>query len=141
MVAPVMWRILVKLLTRLQRARDYSNRMRLTMAHVRWAVIIAAWALLAFVAMRAADGLIGPFTPGVVSAIFCAVGILLLRRYGPAGPVDPRRRRIWLLSSVAAGGALSVLGLIAAMWMAQMHSVPAAACPGQSFENTCANAR
>lgn len=115
-----MWRILMKLLTRLSPVRDYSNRMRLTMAHVRWAAIIAGSALLTFVAMRAADGLVGhrsPFTPGVVSVIFCAVGILLLRRYGPSGPVDPHHRRTWLLPSVAASGALAALALIAAMWL------------------------
>ena len=126
--------------------RRYSHRMRLTATHMRWTAIITGWGLLAFAAMRAADGLIGhssPFTPGVVSAIFCAVGILLLRRYGPrpTAPVDPRRQRILLMSGVGAAGALAVVGLIAAAWMAEIHSLPTVACPARSLNNACASAR
>ena len=124
----------------------YSGRMRLTATHMRWTAIIAGWGLLVFAAMRAADGLIGhssPFTPGVVSAIFCAVGILLLRRYGPrpTAPVDPRRQRILLVSGVGAAGALAVVGLIAAAWIAETYSMPPVACPAGSLNNACTSAR
>jgi|ERR1700738_479438 hypothetical protein len=112
--------------------------MRLTMTHVRWAAIIAGWGLLAFAAMRAADQLIGhtsPFTPGIVSAIFSAGWIFLCWRYGPRGPVDPRRQRIWLLSGIAAGAALAVVGLIAASILAT-RPAPSASCPALTCINS-----
>jgi hypothetical protein len=94
------------------------------MAHLRAAAAIAAIGLIAFIAMRLADHLIGhdrPFTPGIISAIFIALVIVLLRRYGPRGPVDPRRQRIWILSALAASGVVTVCGLMAGVWIAGMH--------------------
>jgi drug/metabolite transporter (DMT)-like permease len=102
----------------------YPHRMRPTMAQLRAAAAIAAIGLTAFIAMRLADHLIGhdrPFTPGIVSAVFIGLVIFLLRRYGPRGPVDPRRQRIWFLSALAASGVVTACGLIASVWIAGMH--------------------
>jgi hypothetical protein len=109
------------------------------MTHVRWAAIIVGWGLLAFAAMRMADQLIGhtsSYTPAIVSAIFSAVWIFLCRRYGPRGPVDPRRQRIWFLSGIAAAGALAVVGLIAAEWIREAYPEPSAPCPARSWTNS-----
>jgi hypothetical protein len=110
--------------------------MRLTAVHLRWAAILIAWGLLAFAAMLAADRLLGltsPFTPAAVSAVFSAAAILLLRRYGPRGPVEPRRQRFWLLSGLGASGLLMIGGLIVAAWMQPPHAKPGAACFAQSW--------
>lgn len=90
--------------------------MRLTMAHLREAAIVTSAGLVALAAMRVTIELIGydsPFLPGAISAIFIALWIFLIRRYGPRGPVDPRRQRMWFLSGIAAAGGLAISGLIA----------------------------
>jgi hypothetical protein len=71
------------------------------------------------------------FTPAVVSAIFTDSGIALLRRYGPRGPVDPRPRRMRLLTGIAAGGALVAFGLIGSIWITRTHALPDASCPAR----------
>jgi hypothetical protein len=70
-----------------------------------------------------------PFMPGAISLVFMALWILLLRRYGPQGPVDPRRHQVWFLSSLALCGALAALGMIAALWMGAIYAAPSAPCP------------
>jgi hypothetical protein len=93
--------------------------------------MICGVGLVAFTAMWVADWTIGhtsPFMPGLVSAVVMTVWILLLQRYGPRGPVDPRRQRAWLFSGLAAAGALMALGFGAAEWMARTHARPNVAC-------------
>jgi hypothetical protein len=111
--------------------------MRLTVRHLLWAAALAGLGLSAFAAMRVADHLIGhasSSTPGIVSAIFMAVWIFLVRQYGPRGPVDPRRQRIWLLSSLAAAaGAMPVFWLIAAGWIRGPYQEPQ--CPPRLWTN------
>jgi hypothetical protein len=113
--------------------------MRLTIRRLLWAAALAGFGVTAFAAMRLADHLIGRpnlFTPGAVSAIFMTVWIFLVRRYGPRGPVDPRRQRIWFLSGIAAAGALAVVGLIAAEWIREAYPEPSAPCPARSWTNS-----
>jgi hypothetical protein len=98
---------------------------------MRAAAMICGVGLVAFAAMWVADRTIGhttPFMPGLVSAVVMAVWILLVRRYGPRGPVDPRRQRKWLVSGLAAAGALAALGFGAVFWMGQIRAVPSVAC-------------
>src|ERR1700674_5500532 len=113
--------------------------MRLTVAHLREAAIIGGTSLTALAAMSATyliahDRL---FVPGAISLIFGALVIFLIRRYEPRPqrPVDPRHRRIWFLSSLAAGGALAVSGLIAAVWIRGTYPEPGAPCPARSWTN------
>jgi hypothetical protein len=95
--------------------------MRLTRAQLREAAIIAGLGLIAPAAMVVTDLLIGrdsPFMPAIISSIFTAAWIVLASRLGGASqPVDPRRRRIWLLCNVAACAVLAVLGAITAEWI------------------------
>jgi len=101
---------------------EYSSSMRLTVAHLREALMVAGVGLIAFAAIRGADRLLGhgnPFLPGSISLIFVAAWIFLLSRYGrrPNRPLDPRRRRLMFLFSIAASGALAMIGAIVSMWL------------------------
>jgi hypothetical protein len=113
--------------------------MRLTVAHLRIAAIIGGVGLMAFAAMQGMYliGYDSPFMPGVVSLLFTAAWIFLLRRYGPRPqqPIDPRRQRVWFLSSLAAAGALAVIGMAAALWMGA-HAARAVPCPARSGADT-----
>jgi hypothetical protein len=116
--------------------------MRLTMAHLREAAIIGGAGLMAFAVMYLTY-LIGHdqfFMPGAISVIFMALWIFLQRRYEPRPrhPVDPRRRLVWFVSSIAAGGALAVFGLIAALWMGRTQAEPNTPCPARSSTNAVA---
>src|ERR1700716_369104 len=97
--------------------------MRPTVAHLREAAMVGGGGLTAFAVMHVTYllGYDSPFMPGAISLIFVALWILLLKRYGPRPqlPVDPRRQRVWFLSSLAASGALAVFGMIAALWIAR----------------------
>jgi hypothetical protein len=113
--------------------------MRLTGVHLREAAIIGGAGLIAFVAMYVTY-LIGHdsfFMPGAISAIFMAVCIFLLRRYEPRPqrPVDPRRKMIWFLSSMAAAALMAVIGLIATLWIGGTYLEPGAPCPARSSVN------
>ena len=109
--------------------------MRLTVAHLREAAIIGGASLIAFAAMYVTylTGHDGFFMPGAISAIFMALWIFLQRRYEPRPqrPVDPRRKLVWFLSSIAAGGVLAVFGLIAALWIGGTYAQPDAPCPAR----------
>jgi hypothetical protein len=97
-----------------------------------WAVALAGFGVTAFATMRMADDLIGyasPFTPGIISATFMAAWICLVRRYGPRGPVDLRRQRIWFMASLAAAvGIIPAVGLIAG-WMLSTYPKPECSAP------------
>ena len=105
--------------------------MRPTVAHLGEAALVGSVSLTAVTAMWLTyqAGLDSPFMPGTVSLIFTALWIFLLRRYGPRGPVDPRRQQILVLSGLAVCGAVAVLGLVAALWIGATHAAPDAPCP------------
>jgi hypothetical protein len=68
-----------------------------------------------------------PFTPALILAVWSLVWIFLLKRYErrlPIRPIDPRRRRAWFLSGMAACGLLAVLGFVAANWILGQHLQP-----------------
>jgi hypothetical protein len=96
--------------------------MRLTLANLGEAAISAGVVLIAGAAIGAAELLIdhdSPFRPAIWSAIAMAAWIILVRRYGPREPVDPRRQRIRLLVSMVACLTLAMLGATLAFLMAR----------------------
>jgi len=105
--------------------------MRPTVAHLREAARVGSVSLTAVTAMWLTflGGRDSPFMPGTVSLIFVGLGIFLLRRYAPQGPVDPQRQQIWVLSGLAACGAVAVLGLAAALWIGATYAASDAPCP------------
>lgn len=110
------------------------------MAHLREAAIVTSAGLVALAAMRVTIELIAydsPFLPGAISAIFIALWIFLIRRYGPRGPVDPRRQRMWFLSGIAAAGGLAISGLIAVAVLSieRPYAEQGASCPARSRTN------
>jgi hypothetical protein len=132
-------RILAKLLTWLKQQGGYAGRMRPTLAHAREAAIVAGASLMAIAAARAAIDLLGhasPFVPGTVSGIVMALLIFLLRRYGPRGAVEPRRRRTWLVVGICGGMAVAACGLIACLWIERTYAVPNGDCPARSWSNS-----
>src|SRR5258708_3583677 len=113
--------------------------MRLTAMHLRDAAIVGGAGLTAAAAICVSNriGLDQFFVPGVISAAVMGLWIFLLRRYGPRPqhPIDPRRQRIWFLSSLGAAGALAVVGMIAALWMGRIYPEPPVPRPARSSAN------
>lgn len=94
--------------------------MPLNAAHLRETGVLAGAIVVTLAAMFTVMHALGPdspFVPGTMAAVFIALSIFLLRRYGPRGPIDPRRQRVWFLSAFAASGTLAIFGLVAAFWM------------------------
>jgi purine nucleoside phosphorylase len=102
--------------------------MRLTTTHLRDAAIIGGAGLTAAIAICVTYriGFDQSYMPGVISVAVMGLWIFLLGRYGPRPqhPIDPRRQRIWFLSSLGAAGALAVVGMIAALWMGRTYPEP-----------------